>query len=130
MGNNKREVTAMRDENELSPEVANFWFWRHYYKKMEEALETIKREEYDGAHKQLIEGKALTWKARTVLQKRGIPLSSSVLEEWNDMLLETEKLLVMLAGEEYELLAAYLEQVVELAWLTKEGLAKQLYGLG
>ena len=99
----------MRDENELSPEVANFWFWRHYYKKMEEALETIKREEYDGAHKQLIEGKALTWKARTVLQKRGIPLSSSVLEEWNDMLLETEKLLVMLAGEEYELLAAYLE---------------------
>ena len=111
----------MRDENELSPEVANFWFWRHYYKKMEEALETIKREEYDGAHKQLIEGKALTWKARTVLQKRGIPLSSSVLEEWNDMLLETEKLLVMLAGEEYELLAAYLEQVVELAWLTKEG---------
>ena len=52
------------------------------------------------------------------------------LEEWNDMLLETEKLLVMLAGEEYELLAAYLEQVVELAWLTKEGLAKQLYGLG
>lgn len=46
------------------------------------------------------------------------------------MLLETEKLLVMLAGEEYELLAAYLEQVVELAWLTKEGLAKQLYGLG
>jgi hypothetical protein len=130
MGNNKREVKAMRDENELSPEVANFWFWRHYYKKMEEALETIKREEYDGAHKQLIEGKALTWKARTVLQKRGIPLSSSVLEEWNDMLLETEKLLVMLAGEEYELLAAYLEQVVELAWLTKEGLAKQLYGLG
>ena len=129
MGNNKR-VKAMRDENELSPEVANFWFWRHYYKKMEEALETIKREEYDGAHKQLIEGKALTWKARTVLQKRGIPLSSSVLEEWNDMLLETEKLLVMLAGEEYELLAAYLEQVVELAWLTKEGLAKQLYGLG
>ena len=120
----------MRDENELSPEVANFWFWRHYYKKMEEALETIKREEYDGAHKQLIEGKALTWKARTVLQKRGIPLSSSVLDEWNDMLLETEKLLVMLAGEEYELLAAYLEQVVELAWLTKEGLAKQLYGLG
>ena len=69
----------MRDENELSPEVANF------YKKMEEALETIKREEYDGAHKQLIEGKALTWKARTVLQKRGIPLSSSVLEEWNDI---------------------------------------------
>lgn len=130
MGNNKQEVKAMRDENELSPEVANFWFWRHYYKKMEEALETIKREEYDGAHKQLIEGKALTWKARTVLQKRGIPLSSSVLEEWNDMLLETEKLLVMLAGEEYELLAAYLEQVVELAWLTKEGLAKQLYGLG
>ena len=130
MGNNKREVKAMRDVNELSPEVANFWFWRHYYKKMEEALETIKREEYDGAHKQLIEGKALTWKARTVLQKRGIPLSSSVLEEWNDMLLETEKLLVMLAGEEYELLAAYLEQVVELAWLTKEGLAKQLYGLG
>ena len=130
MGNNKREVKAMRDENELSPEVANFWFWRHYYKKMEEALETIKREEYDGAHKQLIEGKALTWKDRTVLQKRGIPLSSSVLEEWNDMLLETEKLLVMLAGEEYELLAAYLEQVVELAWLTKEGLAKQLYGLG
>ena len=130
MGNNEREVKAMRDENELSPEVANFWFWRHYYKKMEEALETIKREEYDGAHKQLIEGKALTWKARTVLQKRGIPLSSSVLEEWNDMLLETEKLLVMLAGEEYELLAAYLEQVVELAWLTKEGLAKQLYGLG
>ena len=130
MGNNKREVKAMRDENELSPEVANFWFWRHYYKKMEEALETIKREAYDGAHKQLIEGKALTWKARTVLQKRGIPLSSSVLEEWNDMLLETEKLLVMLAGEEYELLAAYLEQVVELAWLTKEGLAKQLYGLG
>ena len=130
MGNNKREVKAMRDENELSPEVANFWFWRHYYKKMEEALETIKREEYDGAHKQLIEGKALTWKARTVLQKRGIALSSSVLEEWNDMLLETEKLLVMLAGEEYELLAAYLEQVVELAWLTKEGLAKQLYGLG
>ena len=130
MGNNKREAKAMRDENELSPEVANFWFWRHYYKKMEEALETIKREEYDGAHKQLIEGKALTWKARTVLQKRGIPLSSSVLEEWNDMLLETEKLLVMLAGEEYELLAAYLEQVVELAWLTKEGLAKQLYGLG
>ena len=130
MGKNKREVKAMRDENELSPEVANFWFWRHYYKKMEEALETIKREEYDGAHKQLIEGKALTWKARTVLQKRGIPLSSSVLEEWNDMLLETEKLLVMLAGEEYELLAAYLEQVVELAWLTKEGLAKQLYGLG
>ena len=56
MGNNKREVKAMRDENELSPEVANFWFWRHYYKKMEEALETIKREEYDGAHKQLIEG--------------------------------------------------------------------------
>ena len=130
MGNNKREVKAMRDENELSPEVANFWFWRHSYKKMEVALETIKREEYDGAHKQLIEGKALTWKARTVLQKRGIPLSSSVLEEWNDMLLETEKLLVMLAGEEYELLAAYLEQVVELAWLTKEGLAKQLYGLG
>ena len=57
MGNNKREVKAMRDENELSPEVANFWFWRHYYKKMEEALETIKREEYDGRSEERRVGK-------------------------------------------------------------------------
>ena len=134
MGNNKREVKAMRDENELSPEVANFWFWRHYYKKMEEALETIKREEYDGAHKQMEEDTEVNLgfdKER--LYKNMVAAGADWLyglEEWNDMLLETEKLLVMLAGEEYELLAAYLEQVVELAWLTKEGLAKQLYGLG